>query len=332
MKRVFVIGASNMDICAKSDMSIIAEDSNIGKVSTASGGVGRNIAVALKYLGFDVLFLTAIANDTFGRSILSSLENCGIETVLPLLGSSTDISSLAKSNLSNANLNNSNLRTGVYSYILDCNGALCCGINDMSINEELKPEIVLQHNNVLKEASYVVFETNIPQETIKVLGELASQSGEDMKNMKLVADCVSISKCKKLLPILDSLYLLKANYQEACTLVNVESSGPKDPKAIAQKLAGLGLQRGIITLGKDGAFCFECHGFENGGLEWYRVLPPFGADVINTNGCGDVLLSGFLKALSKGESLKSALESGQHAASINAKSNDAVSRELQTLC
>ncbi len=330
MKKVFVIGASNMDICAKSSMPIIEEDSNIGKVSTSCGGVGRNIAVALKYLGFDVSFLTAIANDTFGNSILTSLKDCGIDTVIPLFESTKD---------------SPNLRTGVYSYILDSNGSLSCGINDMSINEELTPEIVSKYNNILEEASYVVFETNIPQETIKALGKLATQESQEKKDngntreIKLVADCVSISKCKKLLPILKDLYLLKANYQEACTLaglecheMNLECHGQKDPLLVAQKLAGLGLQRGIITLGKDGAFCFECHGFENGGLEWYKVSPPFGEDVINTNGCGDVLLSGFLKALSKGESLKSALESGQRAASVNAKSNDAVSRELKTLC
>lgn len=313
MKKVFVIGASNMDICAKSDMPIIAEDSNIGKVSTSCGGVGHNIAVALKYLGFDVSFLTAIANDAFGHSLLDSLKECKIETVLPLL--------------ENQN-NGSNFRTGVYSYILDCNGAISCGINDMSINEEITPEIVSKYNNVLEEVDYVVFETNIPQETIKVLGDFASQSNG---RIKLVADCVSISKCKKLLPILENLYLLKANYQEACTLASVDYQNPKNPLLVAQKLSERGLKRGIITLGKDGAFCFEFHA-ENKDFEWYKVLPPFGEDVVNTNGCGDVLLSGFLKALSNKESLKSALESGQHAASINAKSNDAVSKELKTLC
>lgn len=49
---------------------------------------------------------------------------------------------------------------------------------------------------------------------------------------------------------------------------------------------------------------------------------------MNANGCGDVLLAGFLAALSKERSLKDALEFGQYAASVNAMSNEAVAKEL----
>ena len=65
--RVWVVGASNVDIIARSDAPVIAADSNVGTVEKAPGGVGRNIAFALKALGFDVSMLTAIANDENGH-------------------------------------------------------------------------------------------------------------------------------------------------------------------------------------------------------------------------------------------------------------------------
>lgn len=310
MKRVFAVGASNMDICAKSSATIREADSNMGAVSTACGGVGRNIAVALKRLGFEVSFLTAIADDTFGRDIMASLKADSVEPVAPLFTRE----GLGKE-----------LRTGVYSFILDSNGALLCGINDTGINEELTPAFVGKYNDALRSADYVVFEANIPVETIGYLGSLAREG------VKLAADCVSVSKCDKLSGVLGDLYLLKANYSEACALAGMEDAsengGAKDPLAVAQRLAGKGLERGIITLGKDGAFCFEVQAFEGGGLEWYKEVPPT-SEIVNANGCGDVLLAGFLAALSKERSLRDALEFGQYAASVNAMSSEAVAKEL----
>lgn len=313
MKRVFAVGAANMDICAKSSAPIREADSNMGAVSTACGGVGRNIAVALRRFGFQVSFLTAIADDTFGHDIMTSLKADAVGPVAPFFTGG----GLGRE-----------LRTGVYSFILDSNGALLCGINDMGINEELTPVFVGKYNDALRSADYVVFEANIPVETIGYLGSL------EREGVKLAADCVSVSKCTKLSGVLGDLYLLKANYSEACALAGMEDAsengGAKDPLAVAQRLAGKGLERGIITLGKDGAFCFEVQAFEGGGLEWYKVVPPT-SEIVNANGCGDVLLAGFLAALSRGLSLKGSLEFGQYAASVNAMSSEAVAKELSGL-
>lgn len=313
MKRAFVVGAANMDICAKSSDPMREADSNIGVVSTACGGVGRNIAVALRRFGFQVSFLTAIADDTFGHDIMTSLKADAVGPVAPFFTGD----GLRKE-----------LRSGVYSYVLDSNGALLCGINDMGINDELTLAFVGKYNDALRSADYVVFEANIPVETIGYLGSLAREG------VKLAADCVSVSKCTKLSGVLGDLYLLKANYSEACALAGMEDAsengGAKDPLAVAQRLAGKGLERGIITLGKDGAFCFEVQAFEGGGLEWYKEVPPT-SEIVNANGCGDVLLAGFLAALSRGLSLKGSLEFGQYAASVNAMSSEAVAKELSGL-
>jgi len=46
-----------------------------GQMKRVSGGVGRNIADALGRFGHDVCFLTAVGDDSDGRSIIQSLEH-----------------------------------------------------------------------------------------------------------------------------------------------------------------------------------------------------------------------------------------------------------------
>ncbi len=302
-KQVLVIGASNMDICAKGFSSLRKGDSNVGQITNACGGVGRNIAVALKRLGLDVQFLTAIANDSMGQSLVSSLKTDGLDLLLPLLDSK-------------------NYRTGVYSYIVDSEGSLVYGVNDMSINECLTSSTVLCASDVLKTVDCVVFEANMPKETIETLAKM---------DYRLAADCVSVVKARKLKGVLDKLFLLKANYAEACELAGMKAGEEQDPYAVAQKLAGKGLQRGLITLGSHGAFCFNVHAFENGGFEWYKVEPPKDGDVFNTNGCGDAFFAGFIKSYLEEDNMKKALEFGQRVASVNARSDEAISKELFSL-
>ena len=302
-KQILVIGASNMDICAKSLAPLRKADSNIGQVSTASGGVGHNIAVALKRLGFDVQFLTAIADDSIGQALAASIKADGLQLLLPLIDSA-------------------GYRTGVYCYTLNSDGTLVYGVNDMSINESISSATVMCASDVIKTVDCTVFEANLPESTIKSL--------VNMKG-KFAADCVSVVKARKLKGVLDKLFLLKANYAEACELAGMDAKAEQDPYAVAQKLAGKGLQKGLITLGKNGAFCFDVHAFENGGFEWYKVATPGDDYVVNTNGCGDAFLAGFLKSYLEDKDMKKALEFGQTVASATARSNQATSKELFSL-
>ncbi len=302
-KNILVIGASNLDICAKSFASMRKGDSNIGQVSMSSGGVGHNIAVALKRLGCNVQLLTAIANDAAGETLLKSLEADGIELLQPPLPSNS-------------------YRTGIYSYTMDADGSLLYGVNDMSINEAITNATIKFANDTIKASDCVVFEANLSDGAIKALCET---------DAKLVADSVSVVKSRKLRSVLNKLFILKTNYAEACEIAGMKVTEQQDPYAVAQKLAGKGLQRGLITLGSHGAFCFDVHAFENGGFEWYKVDVPKDQIVINTNGCGDAFCAGFVKSYLEEGDLKKALEFGQMTASANARSNEAVSKELYSL-
>ena len=299
MTKVWVVGASNVDIIACSRNVVIATDSNVGTVEKAPGGVGRNIAAALKALGFDVTLVTAIADDENGRMIREDLDRRGID-------------------LCNAPGDGDANHTGVYCCILDGDGSLVCAVNDMDITNRLEPGFINSNKGVLESADYVIFDANLPVETIKALASL---------DVKLVADCVSGIKAPKLSEVLENLYLLKANFLEACTLSGVEDVQP-DSEGIEEVMSALvskGLRRAIISLGKEGAFCYEVSGTGTRGMD-AKVFPNL--NVVSINGCGDVLLAGFLRAMSEGFPMEDALWYGQAASGINAESVEAVSPAL----
>jgi len=294
--KVCVVGASNVDIIARSFTPIVDTDSNIGRIDKAPGGVGRNIAFALNALGFEVSMLTALADDEYGRLIADGMKKAGIQLPVKFFNGEDD-------------------RTGVYCCVMDGDGSLVCAVNDMKISDRLSPELVMEHKDTLEACDYVVFEANLPIETIKALSEI---------DAKLVADCVSVVKTPRLNEVLESLYLLKANFSEACALAEVEGVEPDEEgiQAVMEALVAKGLRRAIISLGRKGAFCYEVSGTGTRGVD-APVLDNL--NVVSTNGCGDVLLSGFLRALSEGCPIEDALYYGQAASGINAESMEAVS-------
>jgi sugar/nucleoside kinase (ribokinase family) len=296
---VWVVGASNVDVIAKCRDKVIAADSNIGTVEKASGGVGRNIACALKAMGFDVSFITAIADDEYGHLVAAELKKRGIKLCSEMLSGPDD-------------------RTGVYCCIFDNDGTLVCAVNDMDITQNLTPKMVLKHKAELNASDYVVIDANLPVETIKAIAAL---------DVKLVADCVSTVKALRLNDVLESIFLLKANFFEACALAEVEGVEPDEEglQTIMEALVAKGLRRAIISLGGKGAFCYEVSGT---GTRGYEAPVIDGLEVVSTNGCGDVLLAGFLRTLADGLPMEDAMDYGQMASGINARSMVAVSSEL----
>lgn len=296
---VFVVGASNVDIIAKSAELAIAGESNIGTIEKAPGGVGRNIAFALKALGFDVSFLTAIADDENGHLVAKSLRGSGIKLLSELLPSAE-------------------AKTGVYSCILDGDGSLICAVNEMNITQKITPDLVLGFREAIEKSDYLVIDCNLPNETIKTLCSF---------DIRIVADAVSATKVVKYLDSLEKIYLLKANFYEACILAGVDEieSDADGIQTVMEALVAKGLRRAIISLGKNGAFCYEVSGTGTKGFDADAIDSP---DFVSTNGCGDVLLAGFLRALSEGLPIEDALYYGQAASGINSESLEAVSPNL----
>lgn len=288
--KILVIGGSNIDVCCKSDKKIINKDSNIGKVEFALGGVGRNIAEDLSLFGADTSLITAIGNDSFGHVVRDNAEEQNIALLIKPF---------------------KNEKTGVYAYVSDSDGSFVLGVNDMDITSKLTPEIIEENGNFLLFSDYVVLEANLPQETIEKVCSY---------DVKLIADCVSGVKCRRLANVLDKLFLLKANLLELKVL-----TGKQNLEDGVRDLVSRGLKQGIVTLGENGAMCFET---TSEGIVCYKIpnMPDF--EVVDTGGCGDAFLSGYIIGIMRGHNAKECLIMGQSAATLNAQGLSSVNREM----
>ncbi|MCR5761216.1 MAG: carbohydrate kinase family protein [Sphaerochaetaceae bacterium] len=283
-----VVGGANIDVCAKSNAKIISRDSNIGKVDFTLGGVGRNIAEDLSLFGADVSLLTAIGNDSFGRVVIDNAHEQGVTLLAePFEG----------------------CKTGVFAYLADGDGTFVAGINDMEIIDKITPQVIEDNINALFFADAVIVDSNLPRETIELLCS---------KDFKVIGDGVSSTKCLKFSGVLDKLYMIKLNRIEAFALTNTENVIDA-----VKFLSDKGCERGIITLGESGAMCYEK---KADGIHtyWLSNLPD--TEIVDTNGCGDAFLAGFVFAMMRGRNIKDSLYFGQSAAALNAESLSSVNR------
>lgn len=291
-QNVVVIGGSNIGVNAKSTNKIIENDFNVGKIEFALGGTARNIAEDLSIFGADVSLMTAVANDSFGAVVRDNAAEQGVTLLLePFKGQ--------------------DCKTGVNVYVADSDGNLKIGVNDVSITSKITPEVVNQNINALYFADYVIVETNLPQETIEEVCK---------HDFKLIADCVSSEKCKKLSNVLDRLTLLKGDIHEILTL-----SGKDNLTDAIKELVARGLKRGIIPLRAEGAMAFEK---QDDGIHTWQIGNMPGHMIVDNNGCGDALVAGCVFSIMKGKDMQHGLVLGQSAACLTADTIACVNRNM----
>ena len=141
-----VIGAANMDIAGRPNASLVAGDSNPGKVTMSFGGVGRNVAHNLALLDSDVRLLTAFGEDYRARELKEGCLDCGIDI--------------------DASITVPGASTSTYLFIMDEHGEMQEAINDMQIYEHVTPERIEERLDVIQHAAACVIDTNLTQQTI----------------------------------------------------------------------------------------------------------------------------------------------------------------------
>ena len=148
-----VIGGVNMDIGGRPAHKLVAQDSNPGQVRISLGGVGRNIAHNMSLLGVDVRLLTAFGDDLYAQKIAASCGELGID-----ISQSLQVKGAA---------------TSTYLFIADERGDMALAVSDMEIYSHVTPAYLQSRQALLDNAQLIVFDTNLPAETIAWLAHHA---------------------------------------------------------------------------------------------------------------------------------------------------------------
>ena len=224
--RASVIGGMNFDVMGISDRMLMMRDSNIGKITFAAGGVGRNIAEQLARLGVKTTLFTCVSDDFTGRMLKDDCRNKNIDL------------SYAKE---------SDKGASCYLSIHEPGGDMALAINDMSLVQEITVEYLKSVLPHIQDADVCVIDANLMPECLEFLFE----------NVKIPisADPVSCAKIKRFLPHLSKISAFKPNALEAMYLTD-----EKDAEAAARKLVEMGVEKVIVSMGEAGAIYADKNG------------------------------------------------------------------------
>ena len=294
---IVIIGGTNIDIIGHAKKGFSYATSNIGNIVYTPGGVGSNIAHNLAKLNIPVTLFSAVGDDFYGRELIQKNSSFGIDMSHVLV--------------------KPNVSTGTYLAILDDKGELVCAIANTDILEYIDVGYLKSRLDIIKQASFLVCDTNIPKASIEYLVSLSK-----LYNIPILVEPVSCEKSKKVLDALDGIFMITPNFDELCVLNNNKDYIKNDENIVklAQNLVKKGVQNVLVTCGPRGVCCVNKDGFifEN----------SIKTDVVNVTGAGDALISGVLYGLYKKLDLHHCIKYGIRAATITIQSSDTVSCNL----
>ena len=294
--RVVVVGAASIDVKGRALEALNPLTSNPGQVQLSIGGAARNIAENLARLGVNTVLLSVVGGDVFGQTILSHTAEAGVNVEHIIVSREHP--------------------SGAYMALLDEGGRLIVALDEMSAIEELTPGCVEAHKGLLYGADMLIFDGNLPIETMAALTEFAHLEG-----IPVCVDPTSVALAPSVTPFLDRIDLFMPNLAEAQVFCDCDVAVGREAITAARKLVQLGVGTAVIALGADGVAWAASD--ESG---W---IPAFPIDeVVDTVGAGAALTAGVVFGLLNDVPLDEAVRLGASAAALTLQSHETVRSDL----
>lgn len=288
--KAVIIGSSNMDmnIYLKRFPSV-GETVTGGTFKQFLGGKGANQAVAAARSDADTLFIGKIGTDMFGDQMISRLTHEGINI--------------------NYVFRDSEETSGVAFILIDDNGENMISVAP-GANAKLRVEDINMRAEIIKNASVLVLQMEIPMETIKEAFKLALKG--DVIKILNPAPLKSIP-----LEVLKTVDIIVPNEGELFQLHSFlkfekknGSNGKEQIIQASRDISSIGINYIITTLGKRGCIVYKKNNDEVSEIPAPLVKP------IDTVGAGDCFIGVLAGKLSKGLPIITAVKYATVAASI----------------
>lgn len=289
MKRICVIGGSNIDIMGTSIEPLRNFDSNPGIVGVGFGGVGRNIAQILALLEERTQLVSVFSSDSYGQAMKADCEKLGIDTSASIV---TDA-----------------YPSSMYIAILNSNHDMQVAMSDMRNLREMTPQHLQPVLSSLEKDDMIVIDANLDMECI---GYIAGHAP-----CPTAADPVSVSKCFRLKDVLKHLSIFKPNMYEAEQLSGIPIRDPESAVRNLNWFLEQGVKETVISMAAQGVLL----GTDREKI-WFthRLI-----DLDNATGGGDSFLGAYLAARLHGTQPREAVHFAISAA-VTTIEQDAVKR------
>ncbi len=294
MAKITVVGGINIDIEGRPNSKLIECDSNIGHVTMAHGGVGRNITENLARLGLDCAMFSLIGNDQMGLGARSELEELGVDVSRVFV--------------------REDLSTSVYLSVLDETGDMAVGINDMSIVDEITPELLSENAEFLKGSEVVALDGNLTSELLDFATDM-------LKDTKLFYDPVSVNKGIRAKDFIGRFFAIKPNIMEAEVILGHPIKTEADIEHAADEFLAKGVKKVFISLNKDGVYFKD--ETDCGFMRPHKELR-----IVSATGAGDAFSSVVIMGVANNLPIREIAKLGLAASEIAMEASGAVNKSI----
>jgi ribokinase len=251
-----------------------------GEFAIAAGGKGANQAVAAARLGAEVTFVTRLGCDWMGDQ---ALENYRAE------GINCDYVS-----------RDAHASSGVALIMVDADAKNLIGVAP-GANALLKPEHVEQAERVIRQASILMVQLEIPLNTVEAAIRLARKHD--------VRVILNPAPARQLPASLMHEVILTPNETEAAILTGLDMATCAGIEKTAQRLLETGAHSIAITLGERGVL-LATH-------ELIEQVPVFQVHAVDTTAAGDAFNGGLACALARGDAMSVAIRYASAVAALS---------------
>lgn len=283
-KKIIVIGSTNMDMVVKTS-HIPAHGETVlgGSFFMNPGGKGANQAVAVARLGGEVIFISKMGNDVFGKQSFQLFDEEGIDTRYIL--------------------SDDELPSGVAMITVDQAGENSIVVAP-GANANLFPVDLDAALAEIKEASIVLMQLEIPIETVQFVVQYASAKGVKV----ILNPAPSTQLSAELLAHID---IITPNKTEASMLSGLEVTDLHTAKSAARLIYEMGVKQVVITMGSLGAVVYS--------NEQFHLVPAEEVETVDSTAAGDVFNGALAVSLSEGKELVDAVRFACEAATISVR-------------
>lgn len=278
MKRLQVIGfgALNVDNIFKVENLTLSENPAF-PIDVQAGGNAANTIAALAKLGVHCGFVGVVANDAYGKLILSEFKRSKVDT----------------SQIIRRKADNFSITSGLVETYVDRKGRRALFVKPGVNNTLTQNEI---NQAYFQNASFIHLTSFVDETQLKIQKSIVAKVSSDVKISFAPGSLYCARGLKALEPIIQRTYILFLAKKETYHLTG------KSFKKTVNDFLRLGPKIIVVTLGEKGCFVAAPEG--------QLLVPSRRVKVVDTTGAGDAFAAGFLFGLLKNLPLKKCAEIG----------------------
>lgn len=282
MKKIVVIGSLNVDFVVNvKEMPLVGETLLASGFELIPGGKGANQSYALGKLGADVSMLGVVGDDAYAKMLLTSLQDAGV-----------DISHIKTENGVSTGIALINVNQRGDNSIIVVQGANKC----------VTKEYIDCNLDLIKTCDIVIFQLEIPIETVVYAAEIAKKYGKTV--------ILDPAPAPGPLPesLLRNVDIIKPNETELSILTGIEHA-ENHLKEASDLLKSAGVGCVMVTMGGKGVYVNPSEGAP-------CLIECDKVEVVDTTAAGDSFTAAVAVSLIHGKDILAAAAYANKVASL----------------